>query len=632
MVLPDWSARPQAPKFPFEPQNVQHAGHTSLARPLDRLAAVIVDLFVVLAPIYVLLSAPFKNWMTTNVLSGSGSEMETLIAGMIGIAVGLVVVYQTFFTFFFRGTLGKLLFDLRVQPMFEGERLSAWDCFIRSWLWIAQLLFLGIPFLSIFSNSKRRPMHDRITDTIVVSRTNAGVKAPAMWERGLVRGSFAFLLMLGLSVLLGQLRGELGSQVDSHFAAFTEREAGSCDVVNRYIEELNEEGGEEKPGDEHLRLNKAMTLYAAGLADRPCLEAEVEREMAQQVPVGPITYLAQAFVYADDPETSNSYLDEVCEGQPESVECHMSQVVSKWSEEDWESVENALEKAPKGSGYLEIWGVRHFVKQAQYGRALALLNSTLTDPSLSEFSMVQRVKALFNSYREPEAEAALMQAVSALPRETSHELTSWVCAQQLQNGCSALEAPACSQMRRNIGSAETHEIDFEQSSEALAQILTLECKNEGKIDYLSFQDAVQNEDWRTFFRANLKRQREDRGAAGDLFSQLIMSPEAPELLKVEAARRWSQIADLAQLEDMIEQWNDLSSRELWVKEGNILFKRLAEINQPKLALKVANYLVKGESLSPQSVASLGSLADAPEPARTPASSTKPYKKKLPGAK
>ncbi len=47
-----------------------------------------------------------------------------------------------------------------------------------------------------------------------------------------------------------------------------------------------------------------MTLYAAGLADRECLEAEVEREIALQVPVGPVTYLAQAFVYADDAEVS----------------------------------------------------------------------------------------------------------------------------------------------------------------------------------------------------------------------------------------------------------------------------------------------------------------------------------------
>jgi hypothetical protein len=228
------------------------------------------------------------------------------------------------------------------------------------------------------------------------------------------------------------------------------------------------------------------------------------------------------------------------------------------------------------------------------------------------------VKALFNSYREPEAESALMQAVSALPEESGHDLTAWVCAQQLQNGCSATETPACQHFQKDLKD-ETQEIDFEQTNAALAQVLTLECQNEGKIDYMSFQDAVQNDDWSTFFRANLKRQREDKGTAGELFSQLIMSPEAPELLKVEAARRWAQFADLPQLEDMIEQWRDLSSREVWVKEGNILFKRLAELHQAKLALKVANYLVQGESLSPQAIAALGSMVDASQTARTPAS-------------
>jgi uncharacterized RDD family membrane protein YckC len=621
MVLPDWSARPQAQKLTFEPQNnsVQFNGHTMLARPLDRLAAVIVDMFIVLGPIYILLSAPFKNWMTTNLLAGGGTQMESLIAGMLGIAVGLVVVYQTFFTYFFRGTLGKLLFDLRVQPMFEGERVSAWDCFIRSWLWIGEIVLLGIPFLSIFSNSKRRPIHDRLCDTIVVARTNAGVKAPALWERGLVRGMFAILLTLGLMTLAAQLRGGISDKVDAGLiGAFEEADAGACEVVSR---DLDENAVAEDPDaaiDEHRRLSKAMTLYAAGLADRSCLEAEVELEMADQVPVGPITYLAQAFVYADDPETSNSYIDEVCASAPESVECHMSQVVSKWSDEDWESVEEAITKAPKGSGYLEIWGVRHYMKQAQYGRALDLLNSSLTEKSLSEFAMVQRVKALFNSYREPEAESALMQAVSALPEESSYDLSAWVCAQQLQNGCSALEAPACRHFQKDLG-GETQEIDFEQTNAALAQILTLECQNEGKIDYLSFQDAIQNADWTTFFRANLKRQREDKGTAGELFSQIIMSPDAPELLKVEAARRWAQIADLTQLEDMVEQWRDLSSREVWVKEGNILFKRLAEIHQPKLALKVANYLVQGESLSPEAIAALGSMVDATQTIRAPAS-------------
>jgi hypothetical protein len=47
---------------------------------------------------------------------------------------------------------------------------------------------------------------------------------------------------------------------------------------------------------------------------------------------------------------------------------------------------------------------------------------------------------------------------------------------------------------------------------------------------------------------------------------------------------------------------------------------LAELHQPKLALKVANYLVQGESLSPQAVAALGSMVDTSPTVRKPASS------------
>jgi|GEM_PF-2621172 len=605
MVTPDWSApqSPQKAKFEDTPRPIDHS---QLARPLDRLAAVIIDVCVVLAPIYYLLSSPLRNWMTSSFLMGSEGDFVTTVAGMVGIAVGLLVVYQTFLHYFFRATLGKMLFDLQVVPMFEDERLTCWDCFIRAWFWVAEIICLGLPMLAVFSNNKRRPLHDRVCDTIVVSRVSAGVSSPAVWEQGLVRGFFGLALAGVMLFTLMQVRGVVDKlKTDSSVAALIERDGGACDVVNRNInEEATETSGE------HDRLNLAMTLYAAGLADRTCLEAEVEREIASQTPVGAVTYLAQAFIYADDAEVSNSYLDEVCTGAPDSVECHMSQVVSKWSDEDWEAVEESLNGAPPGSGYLEVWGIRHFMKQARYEKALTLLNGLLNQRPLAEFSMVQRVKALFNSYREPEAEAALMQAVTALPESEGRDLSAWVCAQQLQSGCQALEKTACQQV--HAGESRTTEIDFEMDNEALARVLALECHNEGQMDYLSFAEAVHNEDWRTFFRANLKRQKEDKKASAHLFSSLILSPEASDLLKIEAARRWAQISDRKQIADLFEQWRDMPSREAWVKTGNILLKRVSELGNQDLAQKIARRLVNTESLSPQSVAVLAGMPPAKE--------------------
>lgn len=602
MVIPDWTPRSRPPKINFVP-TAPSAANSPLARPIDRFAAGVVDLFVVLASVYLLLSAPLKRTVTMSLLTGAESEFISAIASMIALAIGLIVLYQTFLHYFFRATLGKMLFDLQIVPMFEGERLSCWDFFVRAWMFVLEVLCLGLPFLAVFSNNKRRPLHDRVCDTLVVSRTQSGVVGPLPLERALVRGLFGFFIIAVLAGILSQVRGSLDRlKSEANLSSFVEREAGACDVVTENFPE------DQDIQRDHARLEMAMTLYAAGLADRSCLEAEVERELANQVPVGPVTYLAQAFVYADEADVSNSYLDEVCESAPGTVECAMSQVVSKWSEEDWEGVEEALTKAPRGSGYLEVWGVRHFMKQARYSKALQLLNGMTTHPQLAEFSSVQRVKAYFNSYREPEAEAALLQAMPTLPDGERRELAAWVCAQQLQSGCAALETAACQQLHVPEGKPIA-EIDFQQPNEALARVLSLECKGEGQLDYLSFAESVHDEDWQTFFRANLKRQRDDKSAAGDLYSQLVLSSEAPDLLKIEAARRWAQLADRRAIGDVFEQWRDLPSKEVWIKTGNLLFKRLAELESHELALKVARYLLNSESLSPQALAVLSDMAD-----------------------
>lgn len=606
MVMPDWTSRP-APENPTEsladaPGN---PAAQNLARPLDRLAAVIVDIFVVLAPIYILLSAPFKKTMTLSFLMGVESEFFVTVFGMSGIAIFLIVIYQTLMHHFFRATLGKLLFDLRVVPAFENQSVSAWDQFLRAWVFVFEALLVGLPFLSVFSNGQRRPWHDRMSDTVVVTRARArAVGAPARFEQGMVRAFFVIFICFGLLGVLSQLRG-LAPKVRAEEAvtALLERDEGACEVVTKNLSE--------EPSDrEHERLEMAMTLYAAGLADRSCLESEVEREVASQTAVGPITYLAQAFVYADDADISNSYLDEVCETAPGSVECAMSSVVGRWSDEDWEGVEEALARAPRGSGYLEVWGVRHFMKQARYDRALSLLNRLIDRKYLAEFSLVQRVKGLFNSFRQSEAEAALMQAVSTLPETESQELSSWVCVQELQQGCAALESNACRQVEKLDD--KKSDIDFELSSDALARVLARECKGEGEIDYLSYSEMPNDESWQTFFRANLKRQKRDRSASAHLFSRLLLSPDTPDILKVESARRWAQFADQAQLQDLFEQWRVLDSKETWVKTGNILFQRLAELKDQRLALKVARHLIKSEALSPQAMATLSRMVEDPK--------------------
>lgn len=600
MVISNWTP-PDLSNSPAENRLVTTEPELSLARPLDRLAAAIIDIFILLVPLYILLSAPLKKWMMTSFILGSEPDFVVTILAMFFLAVMILVGYQSVCHHFYGATIGKRIYDLRVVPMFPGEKLVFWDHVLRSAIWVGELLCLGLPWLAVYSNPKRRPMHDRLCDTVVVTRAPSGVRGPLHWERSLVRTLFAALIGFMTLVVAIQIRGAIDKlKMEKSLAALVDRDLGDCEIVSSSVSE--------EDSDPHSRLKVAMTLYAAGLADRSCLESEVEGEIAKQIPVAPITYLAQAFIYADDAEISNSYLDEVCEMAPGTVECSMSQLVTSWSDEDWSAVAEVLKAAPKGSGYMEVWGIRHYMKQAQYGNALTTLDGLLSNRELAEFSLVQRVKALFNFYKEPEAIAAFQQAVLSLPLEQGSDLSAWMCSQQLQNSCAAVSSPACAQALPDKAATE---IDFEHTSQALAHVLALECKGGQGLDYMSFGEAVRDPDWQIFFAANANR-TEDKKSSGELFAQLLRSEKAPELLRVEAARRWVALASPSQMQEVVESWLTFDSREGWVKIGNMLFSRLAEQKNAELALRVAQRLAADESLSPLAVKILAGITNDPD--------------------
>ena len=606
MVISDWSGGQRPPNIQVQLQETPLLER--LARPVDRLGAAIIDISVLLIPVFILLSAPLKRWFTASFILGEEADFVASILAMSLLAAALIVFYQAAAQYFFGTTVGKKIFQIRVVSMFAGVELGFWDYCLRSCLWVFELMCLGLPWLSIFSNQKRRVLHDRLCDTVVVSESRMTASPPATWERTLVRGTYLTIGAFAFLTVFIEARGVLERlKVERSLASLVAQGSNDCEVVSRNTEESE---------DVHARLKMAMTLYAAGLADRGCLEAEVERETAEQIPIAPVTYLAQAFVHADDAEISNSYLDEVCAIAPRTVECSMSEMVTSWSSDDWASVEQILHDAQRGSGYLEVWGVRHYMKQAEYGRALGLLDDLGMQKAVAEFTMVQRVKALYNEFKSVEADVALSQAVLSLPEEDSRELNSWMCAQELQNGCGALKKSACKNISSN---AENAEIDFEEPSQALAQVLTMECKSTKEVDYRSFRDTVRNPDWKAFFAANLKRQKEDRTASAELFARVIASKSTPDLLRVEAIRRWSQFATRDQMKHLLSLWHELPTKEAWVKSGNMILSRLVEQKNSTAALKVARNLMSGQSLSPASVKVLGGIAEPAASERRPAS-------------
>ena len=242
MVIQDWSTnrRASAQESRLDTSELP----LRLARPLDRLAAAIIDVFILLVPLYILLSAPLKRWMMTSFILGSESDFLATIIAMVLLAMVILVVYQTGLHYFFGATIGKRVFDLRVVPLFHGEKLGFWDHCLRSGIWVLELVCLGLPWLSVFSNPKRRPLHDRFCDTVVVTRSPSGVSGPLYWERALVRGLFASLLAMIVLTVTIQVRGTLDKlKMEKSLAAIVDRDLGDCEVVNVAMMEKHEAAG-----------------------------------------------------------------------------------------------------------------------------------------------------------------------------------------------------------------------------------------------------------------------------------------------------------------------------------------------------------------------------------------------------
>jgi hypothetical protein len=138
--------------------------------------------------------------------------------------------------------------------------------------------------------------------------------------------------------------------------------------------------------------------------------------------------------------------------------------------------------------------------------------------------------------------------------------------------------------------------------------MALECNGEKDIDYLSFSESVRDQDWRNFFRANLKRQKNDRQASFSLFSDVIGSASAPDLMRIEAMRRVTQFADANQLAILYDQWQNIESREAWAKTGNILFTRFAQKGEGEWAVRIAGELMTADALAPQSMSLMSALS------------------------
>jgi uncharacterized RDD family membrane protein YckC len=587
----------------------------SLASPLDRMAAVVADLIVFL-PLLALAIAPFRRQALVAQLLSRDEEWNVALVGAVSAGLVAILAYQTFFVWIFGATLGKLVLGLRVQPVWGEKKPPLMAAFLRSFTWCAELAILGLPWLAVFADERRRPFHDRVADTAVVSvgkRKPAG--PPSLAEKSLASGVYAALLgciTLVTAVSISQIFSPHGAS-DGHrsepigkIVSEMESKGLLCRAVGNAKQEwIAPEGATTPP-----RLAIALSLYGAEAIDETCLEQEADFSLWREKDRA-LAYVAKGLVQNEGDEARESYLEKACEVERESAACQLSRLIILQDEQEdgLSSPESAEEKLAlvenqnemdglieqarlSESPFLKVWSLKSLASRREYARAYDFASESAPERMIGQFYSRERTKALWSLDRRDEARLSARSAIDTFDKEQRGEFARWLCDQETKSGrCESASLWSCDVLAASIDKNEqwlgTPEV-------ATAFIRGEACRNRDWPAWLAkIEPKLPDAEARSFVKAlrALTAGREKEGVRG--LKEIASDISHRSAFFFEANEKLVSIAkSAAELEPVIRTWAKLEPSEAWAHLGHELVARLGEVQDWSRSIEVGLKLLE----------------------------------------
>lgn len=583
MVIPDYSIGANSPRA-LEPERP----FSYTARPADRVCAQIIDLAIFLLPLVLVVSAPIKKHLTQNVLVGFDAGIFLNIFLMVTLSFLIVTFYQTVAVAIWGTTIGKKFFHLKVVDIWTGGTPDVFRCLLRAAGTQIGWLFCGLPFLTVFSNNRRRTFHDLISDTEVISESPTRVSIPSASEVLMVRTIYAAALGIALTVFTSNFIGLIRDmQSETSMNMVFDPSSSSCESVDQAFGKWPTKAS---------RLQVSMSLYAAGLVDKSCLSAEVDAVRDSSMDRTSLYYLASAFAHDDDRTISDAYLNEVCKLSPDSNDCRMSRIVSAWAEKKWKRVDHLFSGFKATSAFTKIWAIRHYLRQGQVETAYRWIESITPNRALASYLQIERTKALWKMERYPEAKTAATQALESLPTDGQVELASWMCVKETARDCSEARSVSC----RLVSEPSRTLKAFAAGDDlwTLARLRTDECgKLSSSVNYSKYRGASSSSAFRQLLRGAVDAQKREFASAKQIFEKIFIDAKADPGLRTEAFRRYLQYAGPSEMTALVKSWKGVESQSLKRDTGDRLFAKLIEVHQVHQAIEIGRELRKANLLA-----------------------------------
>lgn len=559
----------------------------SLAHPLDRLAASIVDISAVLLPLVLFLSAPIKRILVSSLLLQDHQSFLISALSILTLTFVVIVFYQALFIYFFGTTIGKKIFHIRVVNVWGGGRVEFSDALKRSVIWFFETICLMIPHVSVFSDPKRRPIHDRISNTVVISEKKENVMAPGFVELTLAKTfnsfTFAILAIVGIkiSILIWQSLPE--NEVISLFA-------GSSHQVCEDVEWASESWPKVEREAFDGRIQVALGLFAAGEVPKTCLETEVNSFLSIEESESPVAYLAQAFIHSSNSELSNRYLKRICQLNENSSSCKMAQIVESWSDSDWTNVDNLFSEFSKGApSHIAIWAIRHYVKQRDFFRARLYLDQLSPQRALASFTSLHRIKVLYGAENWEALDAVANTAFETLPIDERLIVSHWLCQRTYRaSGCKGLQEASCDIFNQDATAPETLLLNPEV---ATLKLLSMSCHDKESEFELSYMGALSSGTAK-LARALSLRKDQEKSLSQKLLIEVMESKEASSDERMTAEAEYLRLATLEEIKKRYAIWEKQKGDDDWSYLGSQFMTAFNREKSYTLTMEIGARLIK----------------------------------------
>ena len=277
-------------------------GHVrSTAQMVDRFFSFVLD-YLIISPfvmftLYSVFSNGFRFWKTNPM----AAENELFIVIVAVCFVVLFALVQTFFVSIWNATPGQYFLKIKFEYEDEGA-MKLFKVFIRQVLFWVTFLFLGIPFISVMTNSKRKTFYDQVANVTVVSTKHdnfaLGFESEFKYWRALMATLTLFVGFLATAFIM-QNYNKIKNRVVS-FNEFKEK--------NFFCEDL-------KTVELKDRLPVAIGLNLVNQLSDACLDREADFVFWRLKEADlSLAYFAKSLT-ANNTDKEKIYLSQACEGQ-----------------------------------------------------------------------------------------------------------------------------------------------------------------------------------------------------------------------------------------------------------------------------------------------------------------------------